>query len=359
MRRKYLMASALVGVVSIVSAARAAIITNGNLVVMRINGTAGAASPGFLEEYTTGGTLVQSIALPTADGAGGNQTCTLPGNATTNEGYLSLSTNGQYIMLACNDAALGATVATGTHDRVVGRLDMNGALDTTTRFNAGSGWNARSAVMDGNNIWVNGSANNKAIIHTTFGSSTGTVLTNLTGGAHVAKIFDNQLYLSIDPNNNNSQGVFKVGTGLPTTTGISPALYAGSNVNTEIDIWDFWFADANTLYFSDSRALASGGGVQKWTQTAGVWSKQYTMNTDLGGGLFGLTGVVDGNGTRLFGTTTDNKLVSVLDTGAASAFTTLATGSAGNIFRGLVLTVPEPGSLSLLVLGGLLLIRRR
>lgn len=339
--------------------ASAALITNGNLVVVRINGTGGAAAPGFLEEYTPSGTLVQSFPLPTVDGAGGNQGCTLPGNATTNEGYLSMSTDGQYLTLACNDAALGATVTTGLHDRVVARVGMDGTVNTTTRFNQAGGWNARSAVMDGNNIWVSGSANNKAIIHTTFGSASGTVLTGLTGGMHVAKIFDNQLYASIDPNTGNPQGVFTIGSGLPTTAGQGATLFAGTNVNADVDIWDFWFADSDTLYFSDSRALASGGGLQKWTRTAGVWSKQYTMNTGLGGGLFGLTGVVDGSGTRLFASTTDNKLVSVLDVGAASAFSTLATGATGNIFRGLVVTVPEPGSLALLALGGLVLIRRR
>lgn len=341
------------------TAASAALITNGNLVVVRINGTAGGAAASFLEEYTTGGTLVQSIALPTADGANGNQTCTLPGNANTNEGYLSISTNGQYLTMACNDAAIGTTVTTGTHDRVVARVGMDGTVDTTTRFNQSSGWNARSAVMDGNNIWVSGSANNKAIIYTTFGSNTGTVLTNLTGGLHVAKIFGNQLYASIDPNTGSPQGVFTIGSGLPTTTGQSATLLAGSSVNTDIDIWDVFFADSSTIYFADSRVTGSGGGIQKWTLNSGVWSKQYTLNSGLTNGLFGLTGVVNGGVTTLYATTADNKLVSVTDGGAASIFSTLLTGTTGNTFRGIVITTPEPGSLSLLVLASFALLHRR
>src|SRR6185436_5244474 len=153
--------AALIGMGLLSADGLAALISNGNLVVVRINGTAGAAAPGFVEEYTTAGALVQSIPLPTADGANNNQMCTLAGNLATSEGYLALSTDGQYMTLACNDLIVGTTVATGGHDRVVARVDMNGTVDTTTRFNFSTGWNARSAVMDGNNIWVTGSANNK------------------------------------------------------------------------------------------------------------------------------------------------------------------------------------------------------
>jgi len=367
MRRAIFFMAALASVAAFVNDVRAAALSNGNLVVVRINSTSGAAGAAFVEEYTPGGTLVQSLPLPTADGAGDNQTCTMAGNLTTNEGYLSLSTNGQYLTLACHDAALGTTVATaGAHNRVVARVDMSGNIDTTTRFNPGTvGFNVRSAVMDGNNIWVTSNRNDRAVMHTTFGSTTGTVLTNTFAGTVVGKIFNdgiqNQLYLSAD-NNTSTVGMYSVGVGLPTSTGITPARLNGFPLNNTPDVMtpaDFWFADPSTIYFSDTRAIASGGGLQKWTLNSGVWSWQYTLNSGLAGGLFGLTGIDEGGVTRLYASTTDNKLVSVLDTGAASAFSTLATGSAGSIFRGVVVTVPEPGSLSLLALGCFALIRRR
>ncbi len=333
-------------------------ITPGNLVIVRIGGTTGAAAPGFLTEYTTGGSLVQTLNLPTADGPGGNQTCTLAGNATTNEGYLSLSTNGQYLTLAGNDMPVGTTVATSALDRVVARVGLDGAIDTTTRFNLSSGWNARSAVMDGDNIWVSGSANTKAVSHLTYGASSATVITNTFNGPHVAKINDGQLYLSADPNTNNPQGVFSVGSGLPVSPGQSPAQLPGfPAVNSELDIWDFWFADSSTIYFADSRATASGGGLQKWSLNVGVWSRDYTLNAGLGAGLFGVTGVLDGGVATIYATTADNKIVTVTDLGAGSGFSTLVTGEAGGIFRGIVL-VPEPGT-SLLCIGVLFLIRRR
>jgi len=357
MRREFLLVSALLGATILASHAPAAIITNGNLVVVRVSSTNGNAGATFMEEYTTSGTLVQSFAMPTVDGTGGNQRCTISGN---NQGFLALSTDGAYMTLACHDTGVGSNVTLAGDDRVVARMDMSGAIDTTTRFNMGTGFAVRNAVMDGSNIWVSGGVNNKAVVHTTFGSTSASVITaGLVNGARVLRISDGQMYQSLDTNTGSPQGVFTVGSGLPTSAGQSLSLYAGTSVNAEMDIWDFWFADPDTLYFTDVRAIASGGGLQKWTRTAGVWTKQYTITGGLGAGLFGLAGVTDGSGTRLFATSTDNKLVSVLDTGAASAFTTLATGNAGNLFRGVVLTVPEPGSLSLLVLGGMLLIRRR
>ncbi len=324
-------------------------ITPGNLAVVRIGGTGGAASAGFIEEFSTTGTPVQTLALPTADN-GANQMCTLAGSATTNEGYLSLSTNGQYLTLAGNDIPLGTTVATSTLDRVVARIDLNGVIDTTTHFNLAGGWNARSAVMDGNNIWVSGSANTKAISHTTFGASSATVITNTFNGPHVAKIFDNQLYVSADANTGSPQGVFAIGSGLPTTPGQSGALLPGfpTNNNNFFEIWDYWFADSSTIYLADARTIANGGGLQKWSFDGSSWVQQYVLNAGLGAGLFGITGAIESGVTTLYATTADNKIVSISNPDAIGAsFNTLVTGTAGSIFRGIV-AIPEPGSVVLL-----------
>lgn len=345
----------LVGLGTMSSAALGAF-TNGNVIVTRVNSTSGAAAAAvFVEEYTLGGALVQSIALPSVTGTRCNM------GAGGNEGLMAFSTDNQYLTFMCHDAALLANTTTGAHPRVMARVDMNGAVDLSTVItNQGTGWSPKSAVMDGNNIWITGGTNNRAVMHTTFGSNTGTVITaGNVNGVRVAKIYNNQLYVSVDPGTNNPQGVFTVGSGLPTSAGQSTALFAGTSVNADLDIWDFWFADSSTLYFSDSRALASGGGIQKWTFDGATWAKQYTLSAGLTNGMIGLFGVVDGSGTTLFGTTTDNKIVSVTDTGAASAFNTIVTGATGNLFRGIVMPVPEPGSLALLAVGGLILIRRR
>ncbi|MBL8879709.1 MAG: PEP-CTERM sorting domain-containing protein [Phycisphaerales bacterium] len=351
--------SSLIFAAILTGSASAGPITPGNLAVVRIGGAGGSASAGFIEEYTTSGVLVQTLALPTADGAGGNQMCTLVGGAAAHEGYLSLSTDRRYLVLAGNDIPIGTNVATSALDRVVARVDMAGAIDTTTHFNLSSGWNARSAVMDGNNIWVSGSAINKAVSYTTFGAASATVITNNFGGSRVAKIYNGQLYDTADPNSGNPQGVFSIGAGLPTTTGQTPALLPGfPSTNTELDIWDVWFADPNTIYFADGRAVASGGGVQKWTFNGAAWSRAYTLNIGLGNGVFGLNGETGGGLNTLYCTTADNKIVKITDTGAGSAFTTLVTGVSGNVFRGIVL-VPEPASIILIGAAALVFARRR
>lgn len=339
-RTKFVFGAAATATIS--AGGLAAPITSGNLAIVRIGGTGGGAAASFVEEYTPGGTFVQSFALPTADN-GAHQTCTMAGSATTNEGYLALSTDSQYLTLACNDMNVGTTVATSTLNRVVARMDLNGAIDTTTSFNLSSGWNARSAVMDGNNIWVSGSANTKAMIHTTFGNSSGTVISNTLGGSHVAKIYNGQLYDSVDSNTGTPQGIFTMGSGLPTTIGQAATQLPGfPATNNVFEIWDYWFADANTIFLADARAVASGGGLQKWVFNGSSWTQQYVMNAGLGAGVFGVTGVVNGGVTTIYATTADNKIVGVVNPDAPGAsFNTLVTGVSGNAFRGIVL-VPEP-----------------
>src|SRR6266705_537597 len=60
--------------------------TSGNLVVYRVGTGSGAlassATAVFLDEYTTAGTFVQTIAMPTTD-SGANQTLTASGTATS------------------------------------------------------------------------------------------------------------------------------------------------------------------------------------------------------------------------------------------------------------------------------------
>jgi len=70
--------------------------TAGNIVVYRVGtgsgALAGTATAVFIDEYTTSGAFVQSIAMPIAD-SGSNQTLTATGT-TTSEGFLALSKDG-------------------------------------------------------------------------------------------------------------------------------------------------------------------------------------------------------------------------------------------------------------------------
>src|SRR5215510_13976670 len=84
--------------------------TPGDLVIYRV-GTGGlvdnltaAATAVFLDEYTPGGVLVQTLPMPTVD-SGANQTLTASGTATS-EGLLTRSTDGRYLVLTGYDAPL-------------------------------------------------------------------------------------------------------------------------------------------------------------------------------------------------------------------------------------------------------------
>ncbi len=76
-------------------------LTPGNLVIYRVGTGAAAlsnaAQPVFLDEYTPAGTLVQSLALPTAVN-GSNRRLAASGTATS-EGLLSRSADGQYLIV--------------------------------------------------------------------------------------------------------------------------------------------------------------------------------------------------------------------------------------------------------------------
>jgi hypothetical protein len=354
----------LLGIVAVIASASAASFTTGNLVVVRVgNGSAtlnNAATPTFLDEYTSGGTLVQSIPMPTA-ASGLNRQFTNAGTSTS-EGFIARSVDGLYLTLGGYDAAVGTASVAGTTsaavNRVLARVDLLGNIDTTTALtHAFSGGNIRSVVTtDGSNLWATGS--NSSAQYATFGGTTATQLATSPTNLRVGNIFAGQLYTSSATG--TYQGVSMIGTGLPTTSGQTITLLSGFPTAAGPSAYDFYFADSSTLYVADDRTVANGGGLQKWTLSGSTWGLAYTLNSGLTAGLRGLTGTPDGLGNIiLYATSGDGKLVAVTDTGAASAFATLATAGTNTAFRGVEFTpLPEPASLLLVAVGALLLRRR-
>jgi hypothetical protein len=116
--------------------------TAGNVTVYRVGATggttalSGTAAPVFLDEYNASGTLIQSLALPTAVN-GANKRLMASGSAGS-EGLLTRSTDGRYLNLTGYDADTGAavtSVSAATVNRVVGRVDASGNIDTSTALN--------------------------------------------------------------------------------------------------------------------------------------------------------------------------------------------------------------------------------
>src|SRR3982751_2489011 len=92
----------------------AAAFTPGNLVIYRMNDGAAALTANgtavFLDEYTTAGVLVQSIAVPTTTVA--SQRRLVCSGTATSEGFLTRSVDGQYVVFAGYDAALATASLT-------------------------------------------------------------------------------------------------------------------------------------------------------------------------------------------------------------------------------------------------------
>jgi hypothetical protein len=326
-------------------------------------------------------TLMQQIAVQNTASATGSRALTLQDTASA-EGGLNLSANGQYFVFAGYNSNVDGTASGGTTERVVGRLDLAGNVDTSSTvipatvadWGSTTGSAPRNvASVDGSQYWIATSANGiRTIAH---GASTTSQVA--TVNARRVDIFDevagsNQLYTSAQTTTIPMQGVATVGTGTPTASGQTVTPLPGTPVgaNTLGSPYDFWFADAVTMYVADDRTIAGGGGIQKWIFDTGPdqkWELQYTINNAV---YRGLTGVVIGSDVVLFATVAHvtagaNNLVGINDTltnnlSTNTTLTILDTAAANRQFRGLdVLAIPEPSSLLLLGGAGLLTLGRR
>ena len=319
---------------------------------------------------------VQTITMPTA-ASGSNAALTLVGTGV--EGFLQLSTNGQYLVMAGYGVAPGTATpqssAASVINRVIGRVDINSlAIDTTTALTDSHGTsNIRSATStNGTDLWTGGGGTSPAgVCYAPLGSTTGTRV-NTSGNSgttrRVAKIFNGQLYVSGASTGGPNLSINSVGTGTPTS-GSAETNLPGMPTSGTHSTYDFWFQNTTTVYLADDGNAASGGGIQKWTFDGTNWVLQYTLlnNGATNTAVRGLTGYTDSSGNAILFATTSvasaNALITVTDTGAASTASTLATAPANTAFRGVqfIPNVPEPGTAMLLVVGvvGLAANRRR
>ena len=325
------------------TAAAQAPITPGNLVLSRVgDGTAAltsAANARFLDEYTPAGVFVQTIALPTAVN-GANRRLTDSGTATSN-GFLTQSADGRFLIATGYDAAPGSASVTGsasaTVNRVIARIGLDGAVDTTTALtDAYTGNNFRSACsFDGGQFWTSGTGTSPTpgVRHVAaLGAATSTQVSTSVTNIRCVDIANGQLYCSTS--SGAFQGVSTVGSGLPTTSGQTISLLPGFPTATGPSSYDFYFADTSTVYVADDRVTAAGG-IQKWTLAGGVWTLAYTLSPGSGVGCRGLSGVADNGVVTLYATTTAalTQVVRVVDGGAGSAFTTVVTAAANTAIR--------------------------
>ncbi|MFM1871744.1 MAG: hypothetical protein RL398_1166 [Planctomycetota bacterium] len=344
----------------------------GNLVLVRVgDGTATINSNTqavYLDEVDAAGNLVQSLALPTTT-VGNQRQFTIRGGAGS-EGYLNLSPNGQWLTLAGYDtpplSPLSATEGSpaATTPRVIARIDrFTGQVDTSTALvdaydgSATIQGNVRSAITDdGNRFWLSGTgAAQTAGIRfvAALGDSTSIqVSAGAPTNTRVVGTFDGQLYMTSA--STVYLGVCSIGQGMPTTSGQLSTLLTGfptSGGTSAGSAYGFFFADPNTLYVADDNtsAASQNGGIGKWTQSGGVWTRQYVLR--LNGptattGMRGLTGFVRDGVATLWATAntagqTTTTLVTVTDTGPNSLVVPLATSAANTQWKS-VQFLPKP-----------------
>lgn len=317
----------------------AADFTAGNLVVVRLgDGTAAlsnASTAIFLDEYSTTGTLVQSITIPTS----GDNMITNSGSAGS-EGAISLSPDGRYLAIAGYNIAPGTASVNGTAsatiNRKILRIDKTGGLVSLLSSTAYSANNIRSAVTNGTDYWAGGTgstAGTNGVQY--FGTGTAGQVSSTVTNVRVVSIQNGQLYFSTG---SGTVGIYKVGTGLPTGTGETSTIAVNTTNGASTSPYAFAFNSANTIcYVADDRAVASNGGIQKWTSIDGItWTLAYTLSAN-GSGARGL--VVDWSGSNpvIYATNsaTLTQILSITDTGSASTATVLATSATNTAIRGI------------------------
>ncbi|MBP7998467.1 MAG: hypothetical protein KA314_04055 [Chloroflexi bacterium] len=332
----------------------AAAFTPGNLVIYRVGSGVGnlvnTGNPVFLDEYTTSGTLVQSIPLPTT--ASGSHYPLIAGGTATSEGLITLSRDQQKLLLTGYGSTIPCPVpcasATATIiPRVVAVVNSNGSINTTTGLtDFASTSNPRSAVsVNGTSLWVAGGTGGPRF--TTLGATTSTQISSTLTNLRQLHIFSIQLYVSAA---SGSIRVGTVGTGLPTTTGNTitnlPGFPTAGGGPYGFVLFDLTIGvgGVDTLYVADETGLA----LTKYSLVGGNWTSNGTVGTSADA-YRGLTALRSGTTVTLYatrrggaGVSGGGELVRLVDSsGYNGTFsgtpTILANAATNTAFRGIAL----------------------
>ena len=394
-------------VVAPAAPAHAAPFSGGSLVVERIgNGTTTLSSTAFqisVLEVTTAGSLTQTIILP----SGTSDPQTDSGSASS-DGYLN--TYSGFVSVPGYNNAAGTAGVASLNSKVNSLLGTSGTVVTRTLFPTGgptgtppspfSGNNYRSSIAtSGSTFYATGHSSGSPVTGgawyfdgTAFTQVSSTATGQVTNLRNV-EIYNNQLFFSTG--SGTTRGVYSIGSGLPTTSGQTATSFI--NMGTSAEAYGFVLFDTNNdstldlAYVADDRTTSTAGGINRFNFSGGAWSQTgsafrfdtssslLTTSTAAAGGslvsIRGLTGTYDAatSTATLFATTTqtsDNSLISFLDTGSLSTSTTFNTlQSAGTnfVFRGVDVSpvaVPEPSTYAIaamatLGMAGLMRRRRR
>ena len=314
----------------------------GNLAVLRVGDGAESLSshgnPIFIDQFTTGGTLVNSIAIPDNT----TNALLISGNATS-EGALTRSADGRLLVMAgyniafTNSASSLPNSSSTNVPRVLGTLDVAGNFTlagvTTNQY---SGNNIRSGTTDGlGNYWGAGATSGTFY----FGNGPSSTVQNTVANSVVIQDLGGNLCFSTSK---STPGIWTI-PGAPTVPATASVLVSSGSGSSP---YAFAFNPGFTTAYIADDTLAGKGGVQRWDFNGSAWSMSYAFAGLTSVGARGVTVDFSGASPVIYATTGEasaNRLVSITDTGAGSPVTTLATAGVNQMFRGVA---PTPNGIA-------------
>jgi hypothetical protein len=350
----------------------------------------------YLDEYTTGGTYVGTIDVPSTGGSA----LTIPGIGDfEHQGVLSLSTDGQYLSFAGYQVAAGSANANGqggADQPVIGVVGQSASsLNTSTIVNSYGPGSANPYIRG---AITNGGSSESALSFWTFGKYAASGATSNGGLAYVSGgttttvegfadwrdiiNANGQMYGGTGSRSVGAHGPYQVSTGEPTTN-LGNSLsnntllgsYPGGQSASALALLDLpgnpnSQNGLNTLYTIGDQGTP---GIVKYSYNGSAW-----VNDGLDVGLnannvvnpTGLIAVQDpGNPNAVDLTVSGSNGIYTYDdtngpTGAipANAFTLAVSAPSNEAFYGIALAptaVPEPATLGVIALAGFGLVSRR
>lgn len=341
---RQMIVAAAIAMVSAATAAEAAI-APGNLVVYRVgNGSAAlgtTATAVFLDEYTTTGTLVQSISVPSL---------TAIGNAST-EGIISPSQDGTKLVYAGYRTAAGVAPVAADR-RTIGTIDLAGTADTTIDLTTAVGTPRSATTVNGSTYYMGSSTN----VYYIGAPGAGTTATSVDArNSRQVFVADNVLFSS-----NGSTAI----TGKVQHYGVAPT---GTTAATPVAT--LALADAvNGIYLLDLSNSVAGVDtlyalstienlIRKYSFDGTTWTATGSIGAN---SAQNLVATIAGSGVNIY-TTTGGSIRAMTDSsgynGTLSGTTSvIVTAGTNTAFRGIGI-LPEPTSLT--ALAGMLVMGRR
>lgn len=311
--------------------------TAGNLVVVRVGtGTGSLASSGtavFLNEYSTTGTAGTTVALPTSTSGSTNRI--VESGTASSEGTLNLSADGQYLTIGGYDAATGtASINSASVNRVIARIDNLGNISTTLFSNTTHSSGFRSVVSNnGAGYWTSGNASGiNYVAHQ--GNTTPTtptaISTTSTNNRYIG-IYNGQLYFSTGA---GTTGIYKVGTGLPTTTGQTSTNMSPAPTDPNA----FYLVNRGGANWNLYTVYASSPGIYKFSSADNgtTWTARGKITTVA---AYSIVAKVNGSDVDLYvstgSTILKNTDSSAFDATISGTPSTLVSAPSNTAFRGI------------------------